>query len=99
MLASVAAAAFAAGLTAVAKQTEPPPANAAAPPSTVSGVTVTAPGKTNPLVDPTTQFVRQHLPESDITEQYPRFGLDICVKVVGLPQGFDDFVARRVVEM
>jgi hypothetical protein len=74
-------------------------APAAAPAPTVSGVTVTAPEKPNPLVDPTTQFVRQHLPESVLSEQYPRFRDAVCVKVQGLPSEFDAFVAKRIVEV
>ncbi|HEY3949999.1 hypothetical protein [Phenylobacterium sp.] len=81
----------------LAKQTEPPPA-AAAPAPTVSGVVVNG-QKADPLVDRTSEFVRQHLPQSVITEQYPRFHVDVCVKVVGLPEGFDAFVAKRVVEV
>jgi len=68
------------------------------PPSEVSGVTVTAPPKPNPLVDPTSQFVRSHLPEGR-TDQLARFRDPICVKVLGLPPEFDAFVAKRIVEM
>ncbi|HEX2816633.1 MAG TPA: hypothetical protein VHN39_09565 [Phenylobacterium sp.] len=75
-----------------------PPA-AANPADTVSGVTVTAPQPANPLVDPATQFVRQHLPESPFSEQFPRFHDKVCVKVQGLPAEFDAFVTRRIVEM
>lgn len=78
-----------------AKGTEPAPSR----PPTVSGVTVTAPQKPNPLVDSTSQFVRQHLPESLVSEQYPRFRDAVCVNVQGLPREFDDFVARRIVEI
>lgn len=94
-MALIGAAALAAA-PALAKETDPAPAAKAAP--TVSGVTVNG-EKPDPLVDKTTQFVRQHLPESVVTEQYPRFRVDVCVKVMGLPQGFDDFVAKRVVEV
>jgi hypothetical protein len=66
-----------------------------APSPTVSGVTVTAPDKPDPLVDKTTQFVRQRLPQNR-NEQYARFRDPICVKVLGLPAEFDAFVARRV---
>ncbi|HEX5261879.1 MAG TPA: hypothetical protein VFW13_00015 [Phenylobacterium sp.] len=79
-----------------AKQTEPAPA--AKTSSTVSGVTVTAPEKPNPLVDPTTEFVRRRLP-TNRNEQYARFRDDICVRVVGLPAEFDAFVAKRIVEV
>jgi hypothetical protein len=72
---------------------QPPPAS-----STVSGVTVTAPEKPDPLVDKTAQFVRQRLPTSRF-EQYARFRDPVCVKVVGLPAEFDAFIAKRVVEM
>jgi hypothetical protein len=90
----MAAALLAAG-PALATQSRPVPA----PSSTVSGVTVTAPQKPNPLVDPTTQFVRGHLPESTFSEQYPRFRDAICVRVQGLPTEFDDFIAKRIVEI
>jgi hypothetical protein len=77
------------------------PASAHAPPAaapTVSSVTVEAPKKPDPLVDPTTQFVRQHLPTSRF-EQYARFRDPVCVKVTGLPAEFDAFVAKRVAEV
>jgi hypothetical protein len=76
----------------------PPAAEPPAPSSTVSGVTVTAPEKPNPLVNPESQFVRSHLPEGQ-SDQYPRFRDDICVKVIGLPPEFDAFVARRIVDL
>ncbi len=66
-----------------------------APAASVSGVTVT-PGKPDPLVDRTTQFVRQHLPENLFSDQYPRFRDAVCVRVVGLPAEFDDFIKARV---
>jgi hypothetical protein len=81
---------------ALAKQTELTPA--AKPASMVSGVTVNAPEKSNSLVDKTAQFVRQRLPVSR-NEQYARFRDAICVRVIGLPQGFDAFVAKRIVEL
>ena len=49
--------------TASAKGTEPAPKAAQA--ADLSGVTVTAGPKPTPLVDPTTQFVRQHLKIAD----------------------------------
>jgi hypothetical protein len=67
----------------------------AAPGSSVSGVTVT-PGKPDPLVDQTNQFVRQHLPENLFSDQYPRFRDAVCVRVLGLPTEFDDFIMARV---
>jgi hypothetical protein len=77
----------------------PPAASAPANPSaTVSGVTVTAPERPDPLVDKTTQFVRQRLPTSRF-EQYARFRDPICVKVIGLPAEFDAFVAKRVTDI
>jgi hypothetical protein len=79
-----------------AKQTEPTPA-AGAP--SVSGVTVEAPKKVDPLVDPAREFVRQRLPETTFSDQYPRFRDDICVKVVGLPDEYDAFIAKRVGEI
>ena len=74
-----------------------PPTPTTAPAPTVSGVTVTAPGKPDPLIDTTTQFVRQHLPENVFSDQYPRFRDEICVRVLGLPADFDAFVAARVI--
>jgi hypothetical protein len=74
---------------------EPGPSKAA---NDLSGVTVTAPQKPNPLVNPASQFVRQHLPQAQ-SDQYPRFRDDICVKVIGLPPEFNAFVAKRIVEL
>jgi hypothetical protein len=82
--------------SALAKETEPVPA---AKGPTVSGVTVEAPKKVDPLVDPAREFVRQRLPQSTFSEQYPRFRDDVCVKVVGLPDAYDAFIARRIVEI
>jgi hypothetical protein len=73
-----------------------PPAGPTSTGNTVSPLVLTAPEKQNELVDPTTQFVRQHLPESR-TEQLPRFHDAVCVKVVGLPEEFDAFVAKRII--
>jgi hypothetical protein len=77
-----------------------PPATsaAAAAANTVGGVTVTAPQKPDLLINPASQFVREHLPEG-ISEQYPRFRDDICVTVVGLPPEFDAFVAKRIADL
>jgi hypothetical protein len=77
---------------------DPAPAAAAKPAPSVSGVTVTAPEKPNPLVNPETQFVRGHLAENR-NAQYARFHDPICVKVLGLPAEFDAFIAKRVVEL
>ena len=74
------------------------PAPAAKPASDLSGVTVTAPEKPSPLVNPETQFVRGHLAENR-NQQYARFRDPICVKVLGLPPEFDAFIAKRVVEL
>jgi hypothetical protein len=71
----------------------------AAQPAPVSPLVLTAPQKANPLVDPTTQFVRERLPESPFSEQYARFHDKICVKVAGLPPEFDAFVAKRIADM
>lgn len=79
---------------AAARQTDPAVAKA----PTVSGVTVDAPKKPDPLVDRTTEFVRQRLPTSRF-EQYARFHDPICVKVIGLPDAFDSFIAQRVVDV
>jgi hypothetical protein len=92
-----AAAALAAG-SAFASSGEPATTTTPAPPANLSGVTVTAPGKPDPLVDRTTQFVRQRLPTSR-NEQYARFRDPVCVKVIGLPEEFDAFVAKRIVEI
>jgi len=83
---------------ALAKQTEPAPVSKAAPATTVSGVAVPAPQKPDPLVDPAVQFVHSHLP-TNRNAQYARFHDPVCVKVQGLPEEFDAFVAQRVVEM
>jgi hypothetical protein len=74
---------------------EPGPAKAA---NDLSGVTVTAPQKPDPLVNPASQFVRQHLPRAQ-SDQYPRFRDDVCVHVIGLPPEFDAFVAKRIVDL
>jgi hypothetical protein len=85
--------------TLAAARLAPPGATApASPANTVSGVTVTAPEKPNPLVNPETQFVRSHLPEGQ-SDQLPRFRDAICVKVVGLPPEFGAFVSKRIVEL
>jgi hypothetical protein len=76
----------------------PPAAEPPAPSSTVSGVTVTAPEKPNPLVSPESQFVRSHLPEGQ-SDQLPRFRDALCVKVVGLPPEFAGFIAKRIVDL
>jgi hypothetical protein len=78
---------------------EPAPTAAKAPAADLSGVTVTPGAKPNPLVDPTTQFVRQHLPENIFSDQYPRFHDPVCVHVIGLPPEFDDFIRARVLEV
>ena len=72
------------------------PAAPSAPPANLSGVTVT-PNKPDPLVDKTTQFVRQHLPENLFSDQYPRFRDPVCVRVLGLPAEFNDFIKARVI--
>ena len=96
-IAALAAAALAAlAGPAGATGSEPPPATAR-PAASVSGVTVTAPEKPNPLVNPETQFVRGHLTENR-NQQYARFHDPICVRVIGLPPEFDAFIARRVVD-
>ncbi|MFI4965556.1 MAG: hypothetical protein ACHP9T_09335, partial [Caulobacterales bacterium] len=68
------------------------------PPVNLSGVTVTAPPKPNPLVNPQSQFVRSHLPQGQ-SDQLPRFRDAVCVKVLGLPPEFDAFIARRIVDL
>jgi hypothetical protein len=81
-----------------ARATGGEPAQAVKAANSVSGVTVTAPDKPNPLVNPETQFVRGHLAENQ-NQQYARFRDPICVRVLGLPPEFDAFIARRVVEL
>jgi hypothetical protein len=71
----------------------------AKPSNTVGGVAVPALQKPDPLVDRTTEFVRQRLPESPYSAQYPRFRDPVCVKVQGLPDEFDAFIAKRVIEV
>jgi hypothetical protein len=97
MLAGVAGAALAAAGPAFATGAEPAQTKAVPTPN-VSGVTVTAPEKPNPLVNPETQFVRGHLTRNR-NEQYARFKDPICVRVIGLPAEFDAFVAKRVVDL
>jgi hypothetical protein len=97
MIGSLAAAGLLAAGPAGAKGNEPGQ-KAKTPPNSVSGVTVTAPEKPNPLVNRTTQFVREHLPQTQ-NEQYARFRDEVCVKVQGLPPEFDAFVAKRIVEL
>ena len=79
-------------------QTAPARSDKEPPAADLSGVTVTAGEKPDPLVDRTTQFVRQHLPTSR-NEQYGRFRDPVCVNVLGLPAEFDAFVAKRVVDL
>jgi hypothetical protein len=93
---TVGAALLASG-AALATQVDPAPA-AKAPAGTVSGVTVTA-QKPNPAVNPASQFVREHLPQSEYSDQYPRFRDAICVKVIGLPDEFAGFIEKRLVEV
>ena len=97
------AAAFAAGAfaaTLAAAHLAPPAVTAPVEPgATVSGVTVTPAQKPNPLVNPESQFVRSHLPQSTLSDQYPRFRDAVCVKVMGLPAEFDAFVAKRIVDL
>ena len=83
-------------LSATAASAHAPPAATLDP--TVSGVTVTAPPKPSPLVNPESQFVRSHLPEGQ-SDQLPRFRDAICVKVQGLPPEFGAFVANRIVAL
>ena len=75
------------------------PPGAVAPANTVSPLVLTAPEKDRGLVDPTTQFVRQHLPESTFSEQYPRFRDGICVRAIGLPPEFDAYIEKRLVDI
>jgi hypothetical protein len=99
--AAIAALASAAALAAAAEparpQVERTPAKAP-PASTVSGITVEGAAKHDPLVDRTTEFVRQRLPTSRF-EQYARFHDPVCVKVIGLPDEYGSFIARRIGEV
>jgi hypothetical protein len=83
-------------LASPALATQSGPAEKAAAAPSVSGVTV-RPGEPDPLVDRTSQFVRQHLPENLFSDQYPRFRDAVCVRVIGLPREFDDFIKARIV--
>ena len=98
MLAGMSGAAVLAAGSAWATGGAPAPDSKAAVPNDVSGVTVTAPDKPNPLVNPATQFVRGHLAENR-NQQYARFRDPVCVKVIGLPPEFDAFIAKRVIEV
>ena len=84
--------------TSAAAATSGDPPTSSAPANEVSGVTVTAPPKPNPLVNPETQFVRGHLAQNQ-NHQYARFRDPVCVRVVGLPPEFDAFIAKRVVAL
>jgi hypothetical protein len=73
-----------------------PPGAAAPAANTVSPLILTAPPKPDPVVNPESQFVRQHLPEG-WSDQFPRFRDDVCVDVQGLPKAFDAFIAQRII--
>jgi hypothetical protein len=92
--AGLAMALSAAPLVASATQSGPPEKTA----PEVSGVTVTPAPKPDPLVNPASQFVRLHIPQSQ-SEQLARFRDAICVSVQGLPPEFDAFVAKRIVDL
>jgi len=94
----LASAALLAAGAAAASQSDRPTSSKGLPTKDLSGVTVTAPSKPDPLVSPERQFVRSHLPASR-NEQYARFHDPICVRVIGLPAEFDAFVAHRVVAL
>lgn len=96
--ASIAIATLLAALPASATSSGPEPSQAP-PSSTVSGVTVRALQKQNPLVDPTSQYVRQNLPEGEMSEQFPRFRDAICAQVIGLPPEFNAFIKARIVSL
>ena len=98
ILAGLACAAGLAAGPAFAHQTEPTAAAKASAANTVSGVTVTAPRKPDPLVDPASQFVRAHVPENR-AGQLSRFRDNICVNVVGLPAAYNAFVAKQIVKL
>jgi hypothetical protein len=74
------------------------PAAKAPQPADLSGLTVTAPRKPTPLVNPTSQFVRNHVPENR-AGQLSRFRDKVCVNVVGLPAAYDAFIAKRIVKL
>jgi hypothetical protein len=97
-MAGLAAAAMLALVAAPAAQAAPTAAAKDIPAPSVSGVTVTAPQKPDPLVDRTTRFVRERLPTSRF-EQYARFRDPVCIKVIGLPDQFDAFIAKRIADV
>ncbi|THD51661.1 hypothetical protein [Phenylobacterium sp.] len=84
--------------SAAAKQTSPTSSKPPPPASTVSGITVEGPATQSPLIDRTTEFVRQRLPTSRFA-QYARFHDPICVKVVGLPDQYAGFIVKRVLDV
>jgi hypothetical protein len=98
MATGVASATLLVALPATATSSGPEPSQAQAS-SAVSGVTVQAPQKGNPLVDPTSQYVRQNLPEGEMSEQFPRFRDEICAQVIGLPPEFNAFIKARIVSL
>jgi hypothetical protein len=95
MMAGMAGAALLLAGQAWATGVEPPQTTRLA--ADVSGVTVTPAPKPDPLIDRTTQFVRQHLPENTFSDQYPRFRDAVCVRVLGLPPEFGAFIRARVI--
>ena len=74
------------------------PAARASRPADLSGLTVTAPQKPTPLVNPASQFVRSHVPENR-AGQLSRFRDKVCVNVVGLPAAYDAFIAKRILKL
>ncbi len=72
--------------------------NVKAPSDTIGELTVTAPNTPDRLIDETTQFVRNHVPENR-AGQLSRFRDKICVNVVGLPAAYDAFIVQRVVKL
>ena len=75
-------------------------APAADPKSVASlpGVTVTA-KKSPPVVSSASEFVRQRMPASPSTGQYPRFREPICIAVQGMPDAFNSFIRDRVIKL
>jgi hypothetical protein len=90
---ATAAAVLAAG-AARAQDAAPSPAT----PSSVSGITVVG-KKPNPTVSAASEFVRQRMPESPMTGQYPRFAVPVCAYVQGLPPKFDAFIEARILKL
>ena len=98
LLGAMAAAVLAAGVGVGAAKASAPATDPKASPANLSGVTVTA-KKAPPVVSAASEFVRQRMPASPSTGQYPRFREPICVAVQGMPDAFNAFVTKRIVKL